>query len=122
MKRAILLVDHGSRLPEANAQLTDVADAIRSRVPERIVAVAHLDIGEPDIAQGIANLAEKGVEEIVVQLYFLSPGRHTTQDIPAQVACAAQQYPGIQIRISEPLGGHAALLDAVLDRVSAAER
>ncbi|MCP4006500.1 MAG: hypothetical protein GY725_20170 [bacterium] len=55
MKRAILLVDHGSRLPEANAQLTDVADAIRSRAPERIVAVAHLDVGEPDIAPRVAS-------------------------------------------------------------------
>jgi sirohydrochlorin ferrochelatase len=122
VKRAILLVDHGSRLPEANAQLDDLANAIRGRVSECIVGVAHLEIAEPDIAQGIANCVAEGAEEIIVHPYFLSPGRHTTQDIPAQVALAAQQYPGIQIQISEPLGGHAALLDIVLDRVSDADR
>ena len=122
MKRAILLVDHGSRLPEANAQLEELAKAIRRRVPDRLVAVAHLEIVEPDIAEGIAICAAEGAEEIVVHPYFLSPGRHTTQDIPAQVTRAAERHPKIRIRISEPLGGHDALLDVVLDRVSDADR
>ena len=122
MKRAILLVDHGSRLPEANAGLDELADALRERVPEQIVAVAHLEIAQPDIAAGIATCVEKGAEAIVVHPYFLSPGQHTTKDIPAQVAAAAQQHPGIQIQISETLGGHAALLDVVLDRVNDTNR
>jgi sirohydrochlorin ferrochelatase len=122
VKRAILLIDHGSRLPEANAQLDELAEAIRRRVPDRIVAVAHLDVVQPDIAEGIAICAAKGAEEIVVHPYFLSLGQHATQDIPAQVARAAEHHPEIQIRISEPLGGHAALLDVVLDRVGDADR
>ena len=122
MKQAILLVDHGSRLSEANAQLDELAQAIRRRLPERIVVVAHLEIVEPDIAEGIAICVAQGAEEIVVHPYFLSPGRHTTQDIPAQVTRAADSHPKISVRISEPLGGHAALLDVVLDRVSDADR
>jgi sirohydrochlorin ferrochelatase len=122
VKRAILIVDHGSRLPEATAQLLELADAVQSRVPERIVAVAHLDVAKPDIADGIAGLAEKGADEIVVHPYFLSSGLHTRKDIPEEVACAAQHYPKIEIRITEPLGGHAALLEAVLDRVNEADR
>lgn len=122
MKRAILLIDHGSRRPEANAQLDELAEALRQRIPERIIAVAHLDVVEPDIAAGIANCAAQGAEEIIVHPYFLSPGLHTTQDIPAQVTSAAERYPKIQVRITEPLGGHTALLDIVLDRVRDADR
>jgi sirohydrochlorin ferrochelatase len=122
VKRAILLVDHGSRLPEANAQLDQLAEAIASRLPGRIVEIAHLEIAEPDIASGIANCAAKGAEEIIVHPYFLSPGRHTTQDIPDQVARAAKSFPDIQIGISAPLGGHASLLDVVLERVSDVDR
>jgi sirohydrochlorin ferrochelatase len=118
VKRAILLVDHGSRLAEANARLDEIADALRKRVPETIVGIAHLEIAEPNIAAGIASLAETGAQEIIVHPYFLSLGRHATQDIPAQVTHAAQQYPQIQIRLSEPLGGHSALLDIILDRVN----
>ena len=117
MKRAILLVDHGSRLPEANARLEEIAEQIRSRVPDRVVAVAHLELAKPDIAEGIDSCVAIGATRIVVHPYFLGPGRHTTDDIPAQVKCAAENHPDIQILISESLGGHDALIDVILDRV-----
>ncbi len=121
MKRAILLVDHGSRRAEANALLEDVAEQVRARAPEWIVEVAHLEIAEPDIAAGIDACAARGATRIVVHPYFLGPGRHTTDDIPAQVERAGRRHPEVEIRISEALGGHAALIDAIVDRVSDAD-
>lgn len=121
VKRAILLVDHGSRRAEANAQLEDVADQVRRRAADSIVEVAHLEIAKPNIAQGIEVCVEKGATHIVVHPFFLGPGRHTSEDIPAQVERAGRQHPNVQIRISEPLGGHAALVDVILERVSDAE-
>ncbi len=121
MKRAILLIDHGSRRAEANALLEDVADQVRRRAPESIVEVAHLEIAEPDIDEGINACVKKGATQIVVHPYFLGPGRHTTEDIPAQVERAGKKHPNVRIRISEALGGHAALIDAILDRVGDAD-
>ena len=43
MKRAILLIDHGSRRTEANAQLGSLAERVRVRRPDVVVEVAHLD-------------------------------------------------------------------------------
>ncbi len=117
MKRAILLVDHGSRRPEANALLEEVAERIRPRIPDSIVAIAHLEVAKPDIAEGVETCVAQGATKIVVHPYFLGPGRHTTDDIPAQVERAAENHPDIQILISESLGGHDALIDVVLDRV-----
>jgi sirohydrochlorin ferrochelatase len=122
VKRAILLIDHGSRRDEANALLDAVAEQVRKRTPESIVEVAHLEIKEPNIAEGIDACVRKGATQIVVHPFFLGPGRHTSEDIPEQVGRAASRYPNIQIRISEPLGGHDAIIDVVLDRVSDAER
>ena len=122
MKRAILLVDHGSRRAEANALLEEIADQIRERAAGSIVEVAHLEIAEPGIAEGIEACVQKGATRIVVHPFFLGPGRHTSEDIPAQVARVAQQHPNVRIRISEPLGNHAALIDVILDRVSDADR
>ena len=122
MKRAILLIDHGSRRAEANALLEDVAAQVRKRAPESIVEVAHLEIAEPDISEGIDACVKQGATQIVVHPYFLGPGRHTTEDIPAQVERAGERHPNVRIRISEALGGHAALIDAILDRVSDADR
>ncbi len=118
MKRAILLIDHGSRRAEANAQLDVVAEQVRKRAADSIVEVAHLEIATPDIADGIDACVKKGATQIVVHPYFLGPGRHTKEDIPAQVERAGARHPNVRIRISEALGGHAALIDAILDRVS----
>ena len=122
MNRAILLVDHGSRHAEANALLDDVANQVRKRTPGSIVEVAHLEIAEPGIAEGIDACVKKGATQIIVHPFFLGSGRHTTEDIPAQVARAGERHANVQIRISEPLGGHAALIDAILERVSDADR
>ena len=122
MKRAILLIDHGSRRAEANALLEEVADQVRRRAPELIVEIAHREIADPDIFEGIDTCVKKGATQIVVHPYFLGPGRHTSEDIPAQVECAARRHSNVQIRISEPLGGHGSLIDVILDRVSDADR
>ncbi|MBW2494429.1 MAG: cobalamin biosynthesis protein CbiX [Deltaproteobacteria bacterium] len=122
MKRAILLVDHGSRRAEANELLEEVAAQIRKRAADSIVEVAHLEIAEPGIGEGIETCVRKGATRIVVHPFFLGPGRHTSEDIPAQVERAAREHPNVQIRISEPLGNHAALIDVILDRVSDADR
>jgi len=122
MKRAILLVDHGSRRAEANALLEEIAVQIRGRTAGSIVEVAHLEIAEPGIGEGIENCVKQGATRIIVHPFFLGPGRHTSEDIPAQVERAAQRHPNVQIRISEPLGNHAALIDVILDRVSDADR
>ncbi len=121
MKRALLLIDLGSRRAEANALLEDVADQVRKRAPEAIVEVAHLEIAEPDIAEGIDTCVKEGATQIIVHPYFLGPGRHTTEDIPAQVECAKKRHSNVRIRISEPLGGHGALIGVILDRVSDAD-
>jgi sirohydrochlorin ferrochelatase len=122
VKRAILLIDHGSRRAEANALLEDVADQVRRRAPESIVEVAHMEIAEPDIGEGIETCVEKGATHIIVHPFFLGPGRHVSEDIPAQVERAGQRHPNVRIRISEPLGNHAALIDVILDRVSDVDR
>ena len=117
--RAIVLIDHGSRLPEANEVVEQVAAALRARAPGTAVEVAHLELAPPDLAEAVARCVASGATEIVVQPFFLAPGRHSARDIPALAAAAADRHAGVSIRVGEPLGAHPALVDAVLDRVSA---
>lgn len=121
MKAAILLVDHGSRRPEANAQLDELAQRLRRRAPDRVIHVAHMELAPPSIAEGMAACVADGAAEIVVHPYFLGPGSHTRQDIPRLVAEAAAAHPGLRVRLSEPLGLDERLVDLVLARVAAAE-
>lgn len=115
--RAIVLIDHGSRLADANAVVEEVAAALRSRLPGTAVEVAHLELAAPDLAEAVARCAAHGAREIVVQPFFLAPGRHGSRDIPALAAAAADRHPGVSICVGEPLGAHPLLVEAVLDRV-----
>lgn len=120
MTRAVLLVDHGSRRPEANEQLEALAARLRLRLPERLVLTAHLDLVPPDVGAGLAACAEAGATDVVVHPYFLGPGRHTREDIPRRVAEARARHPRMTIRISEPLGLHERILDVVVERIERA--
>lgn len=120
MRRAYLLIDHGSRREEANAQTERVAEALRRRV-DAVVRVAHLEVLPPDLAAGIDACAADGAEEVVVLPYFLAPGRHSARDIPEQVRAARARHPSLAIRIAEPLGLHEKLVDVLLERAGRAD-
>ena len=121
MSRAVLLVDHGSRLPEANALLERIADALRARLPGALVEIAHMELAEPSLAAALGRCAARGASEVVVCPYFLGPGRHTTRDIPQLVAQARAAHPALRVRVAAPLGFDERLVDVLIARVDAAE-
>jgi sirohydrochlorin ferrochelatase len=120
VSRAILLVDHGSQLAEANRVLDRTADALRARLPEVTVEVAHMELAEPSLAAGLARCAQRGAREVVVCPYFLGPGRHTSRDIPRLVEEARAAHPALRVRIAAPLGFDERIVDVLLSRLDAA--
>ena len=97
-------VDHGSRRQRSNEQLVEMAERVAAFAPDAIVGHAHMEIAEPDIATGFAELVARGASEIRVLLYFLSDGRHVREDVPALVAAAAEDHPDVTWSIGDALG------------------
>jgi sirohydrochlorin ferrochelatase len=118
VSRAILLVDHGSNLPAANAVLDEIAEGVRRRRAV-IVEVAHMELAEPSLDAALARCAARGAREVIVCPYFLGPGRHTSRDIPQLVAAARAAHPELQVALAEPLGFDERLVDRVLARADA---
>lgn len=112
----LLLIDHGSRRAESNQQLDNMATRVRRLRPEAVVAAAHMEIAPPDLATAFTELVAKGATRIVILPYFLSDGRHLTQDIPHLAAAAAASHPGITYTIGTALGPHDALAALLLER------
>lgn len=100
----VILVDHGSQFDEANVLLEDVALMYQSMCGAAIVEAAHMELAEPTIAQAFAKCVAQGAKQVIVHPYFLSPGRHSTTDIPRMTAEAAARFPGTAYRVTEPLG------------------
>ncbi|HVD60671.1 MAG TPA: CbiX/SirB N-terminal domain-containing protein [Gemmatimonadaceae bacterium] len=115
--KAILLVDHGSVRNEANEMLVDMAQLVqRMTGNDVIVRYAHMELAEPTIAEGFANCVEAGANEVIVFPYMLSPGRHSTTDIPRMVNAAAANHPGVTFSVTPPFGIEEKLGEIILAR------
>jgi sirohydrochlorin ferrochelatase len=115
------LVDHGSRHTQANVLLDEVAALVRQRLGAgSIVEPAHMEIADPTIAQGFSRCVEQGATTVVIHPFMLAPGRHVTEDLPRLIAEAAESHGGVAFAMAAPLGSHAGVIDAVIDRCQAA--
>ena len=119
-KCALILVDHGSRFPEANETLAAVAELVRGLAGSTDIRYAHMELAEPTIQQAFEACVAAGATQVVVHPYFLAPGRHSTQDIPRMVADAARRFPNVQYCVTEPLGLHPKIGEVVLERAGLA--
>ena len=119
--KALIIVDHGSKLESANNMLQYVADLVRQAAPkdlakDLIVDFAHMELAEPSIEQTIDKCVELGATEIVVHPYMLSPGRHATKDIPELTFQAAKKHPHVKTCVTKPLGLDSKIAEVILDR------
>jgi sirohydrochlorin ferrochelatase len=116
-RKALIIVDHGSTVGEANDMLAEVARLVESKESGfDIVKYCHMELAEPTIEQAFDACVKEGAASVVVHPYFLSPGRHSTRDIPAMVKAAAGKHPGVTYRVTEPLGVHGKIIEVILER------
>jgi sirohydrochlorin ferrochelatase len=110
-------VDHGSQKREANEMLGSVADLIqRMAGPEVVVRYAHMELAQPDIAAGFSSCVQSGATDVTVFPYMLSPGRHSTADIPRMVTNVAKAFPNVSFSVTPAFGLHEKLAEVVLER------
>ncbi|MGH7884693.1 MAG: CbiX/SirB N-terminal domain-containing protein [Thermodesulfobacteriota bacterium] len=116
--KALILVDHGSKVKEANNLLEEIVIKLRNHPGCKfdMVEHSHMELATPTIEDAFLKCVKKGAKEIVVHPYFLVPGRHSKTDIPRMVKEAASPYPDVKYKVSQPLGIHNKILDVVLER------
>ena len=116
MRTALLLIAHGSRREEANADLKRLAQELRAAAEFELVESAYLELAQPGIEEGAAACVGQGAERVVLLPYFLSEGVHVQEDLSAMHERLAARYPGIEFRLAEPLARHRLLFEIVKDR------
>jgi sirohydrochlorin ferrochelatase len=118
---ALLLIAHGSRRAEANADLEYVAAAMRQRGRYGHVQVSYLELAEPSIPAGGEACVRAGAMAVTMLPYFLSPGVHVRQDMEEIREELAAKFPDVAFKLAEPLGRHPLLLEVVEQRAREAE-
>src|SRR5438552_789900 len=119
-KTALLLIAHGSRQEEANADLAHMAEALRRQGDFDFVAPSFLELAEPSILEAGRRCGLQGVELVVLLPYFLSAGVHVRRDLTAFRDALAQEFPPIEFVLAEPLGRHPLLVEIVAQRAQEA--
>jgi sirohydrochlorin ferrochelatase len=115
--KAILIVDHGSRRAEANDMLLCMANLVQTMAgPKIIVRHAHMELADPTIDAAFKSCVDAGATHVTVFPYMLSPGKHSTADIPGMVAKAASPHPGVRFSVTPAFGVHEKLGELILSR------
>ncbi|MDX6739956.1 sirohydrochlorin chelatase [Actinocorallia sp. A-T 12471] len=112
---AVLLgVAHGTRDPSGAATVRALLALVRAARPELAVAEAYAENARPSVAAAVGALAPG---PLVAVPLLLGRGFHVHVDIPAQLTGA-----GAHAVVSRPLGPHAELTRALVDRLGEGAR
>jgi len=118
--RTLLLVAHGSRREASNDEVRQLTDQLQSYInadePPLFdkVSCAFLELAPPSIPDGLEYFISAGTKEIIVLPYFLSAGRHVSEDIPAEVDKVRDKYPNVKIKIADYLGSSSGICHLLL--------
>jgi len=97
--------------------LADVAAVVqRLAGADVLVRYAHMELAAPGIGDAFAACVADGATEVVAFPYMLSPGKHSTRDIPRMVGEAAARFPGVRFTVTPAFGLHEKLGEVVLER------
>lgn len=113
----VVIVDHGSRREASNAMLEQFVVGFAAASPFALVEPAHMELAEPTIATAFDRCVDRGAVRVVVIPYFLLPGRHWTEDIPALTADAARRHPDVPYLVGAPIGLHPMMTDVIQARL-----
>jgi len=118
MKTAILLMAHGSRIPEANDAVREIAAMVAAMTDYEIVEVSFREQHLPNIQAGIDACVAKGAERVLLLPYFLFVGAHVQEDLPEEMAIARERYPDVEFAMGSHLGVHRKLAEVVVERIA----
>ncbi|MEO5305272.1 sirohydrochlorin chelatase [Corynebacterium sp. c25Ua_47] len=99
---ALLTLSHGSRHPEAAANVMALTHAAGELAGAPATA-AHLEFNDPPLDEAARSLAAQGVREAVVVPLLFTEGYHQRIDVPAALAQASAAS-GVRLHQARGLG------------------
>lgn len=117
MSTGIILLSHGSRLPEVKETLEAYKNMVKAKGVFRIVEAASLQLNQPDLASSLRDAVSQGARRIVVVPFFLYRGVHVKHDIPEIIDRERKKYPGVEIVMAQSIGVDERIGQIIMDRI-----
>jgi sirohydrochlorin cobaltochelatase len=119
--RAVMLVGHGSLRPGAGAAMIRLAERAQAVGVAPIVSAGFLNYSRPTFGETLARCVESGASEVIVQPYFLVPGKFVREDLARLAEAGRLAHPRVAIQVAQPFGDHPALARLLLRRALEAD-
>lgn len=118
MLEGVIVLGHGSRRPEANQEIREIAELVKGIGGGEVhYAACFLQFGEPNLDQVVAEMHQAGIQKITVVPLLLTVGSHIQEDLPALLSEQKKRYPNITFVLSPHLGTDRRIAEIVLDRI-----
>ena len=105
----VVLFAHGSRDPLWRLPIDAVAQAMTTQWPSLSVAVAFLELTQPDLPSTVEQMMKQGLSHVRIVPMFLGVGRHAREDLPEIVRGLTEAYPQMRFELVPAIGEHPAM-------------
>ncbi len=113
MSGGLILFAHGARDAAWAGPFEAVAARVRALQPGLHVALAYLELMQPDLPAAAAALAQAGCTRVDVVPMFLGTGGHVRRDLPALVQALRGQHRTVEWTLHAPIGERSGVIDAM---------
>lgn len=116
MKKALLLIDRGSKEQDVKDELHDICSMAKERGKYYFSDYAFLEVTPPYIEEGINSCVKQGAEFVTIMPYFLYPGLKLKLAVKQSEKVAREL--GLKFAVTECLNYHSKFIDIVKDRIN----
>jgi sirohydrochlorin ferrochelatase len=120
LKKALLIVDRGSREPDVGQELRQLCLLAKQRADYDYVDYSFLEVLPPFIAQGINQCIQVGVSSVTIVPYFLYPGMKLKDTVKQSAKIARDK--NIKLVITRPLSYHPTMAELIVERINELKR
>lgn len=117
MKKAIVVLGHGSRREEANREIRAIVEMLGERNQDLVVRAAYAEFAQPTLEDAVAQLAAEGMDEVVIVPLFLTVGNHLQQKLPLKIAALANQHQDLIITTKKHIGADPLVVQIIENRI-----
>ncbi len=116
MKRALLIVDRGSREPEVREELAEICALVQKKAGYAYAGYCFLEVLPPFIGEGIEKCVAAGADAITVMPYFLYPGMKLKDTVEQSARIGRER--NLNVMVAKPLSYHPMMPELIAGRIS----
>ncbi|MGB8935952.1 MAG: CbiX/SirB N-terminal domain-containing protein [Candidatus Nitrosopolaris sp.] len=120
MKKALLIIDRGSREPEVRDELENICSIVKTKAGYYYTNYCFLEVLPPFIEEGIKKCRENGADLITVMPYFLYHGIKLNDSVRESARICKTQK--LNLVITKPLCYHSMMTQLIIDRINSLKK